>query len=61
MITVEIVIIVRDETGDIMHKEHKKITHTELHYNNLGAVNFMTTTFKEMFKKMLKTVKYLQK
>lgn len=60
MPTVEIKIIVRDEDNQPKVEVSKIFTKEQLFLNNIGAMNMGTITFKEMFKKILKTEETLQ-
>lgn len=61
MASVEVRIIAKNDQGEVTHDVAKVMTKDEMMYCNIGPMNLGTTLFKEMFKKLLKTVDYLQK
>lgn len=61
MSSIEIILVVRDESDQVRADVRKKISKQELFLNNVGPMNFGTITFKEMFKKLLKTEEILAK
>lgn len=61
MASVEVRITAKNDHGEVTHDVTKIMAKEEMMYCNIGPMNFGTTAFKEMFKKLLKTVDYLQK